>query len=210
MELHSLFTDLRDHRPAFDEQQRARRIPWLYPDDGCYARSALSQIRLSARGQKTFKQIFVFGNLSLKTPNHPRGLVTWWYHVAPLIKTRQGVFVLDPAVEPRKPLVLEEWLNRFLPNTFDVKVSVCAPSSYSPDSACFPEEEIEYPRAIKAVTEEYFPLEWSRLHHLGRDPQLELTPHFVVDRDNKFPPSSFFRSIIKTTVQRTTLTKELL
>ncbi len=80
-------------------------IPFLFPDDGCYAR-AHEMIRLmrlqGIEGEKIW--IFASGNSNLKpaTSNHPDCQVGWWYHVAPTLQvnTVSGVEkrVIDPSL----------------------------------------------------------------------------------------------------------------
>lgn len=172
--LQSLFEEVRDLQPLKDENKNPRRLTWLYPDDGCYARSAMAQQQLKTRGQGQFQQIFVFGNLVAETNNHPSGQVNWWYHVVPIIKTSFGTFVFDPALEPNHPLLIDQWIDTIMPHRFDAKASLCAPATYSPEDICKTKGAIKEEAAIHDETEVYLDLEWSRLSNLGRDPKKEL------------------------------------
>jgi hypothetical protein len=40
-------------------------------------------------------KIFAFGNLRVRTPNSVRGVVGWWYHVAPMVNESGRLWVLD-------------------------------------------------------------------------------------------------------------------
>jgi hypothetical protein len=135
------------------------------------------------RNRGFFKQIFVFGNLMAETNNHPSGQVSWWYHVVPIVKTSFGVFVFDPALEATHPLLIDQWLERILPNETDAKVSVCTPATYSPEHICQSSEPIENEKATNEETEVYLDLEWTRLSDLGRNPEKELGTE---------PPWTFF------------------
>ncbi len=172
--LQALFEDIRDHLPLKDSKRRTRRLTWLYPDDGCYARSALAQLRLKTHAVTHFQQIFIFGNLVADTANHPAGEVTWWYHVVPIVRTSLGVFVFDPAIDPSHPLLIDYWIDRIAPDREDTKVSLCSSSSYGPESVCRSEAPIESDRALDDEQMEFLDREWNRLLRLGRNPVKEL------------------------------------
>src|SRR5262249_15475230 len=150
-----------------------RRPSWLYPDEGCWARAALLGQRFRNSGLKRPFKVFVFGNLRLKTKNSPEGLVNWWYHVVVGALVDKTLVVFDPAIEPKKPLPLKEWLLTMTPSINKVTVSLCHPSTYTPGSVCRspdPHDELD------AVSDQlgYLPYEWDRLLVLGRDPAQEL------------------------------------
>lgn len=76
-------------------------IPFLYPDDGCYAR-AHEMIRLMRLQGIEGEKIWIFGGLNPATSNHPDCQVGWWYHVAPTLQvnTSSGIEkrVIDPSL----------------------------------------------------------------------------------------------------------------
>ena len=105
-ELIRMFHVIRDSRflhtnnnPDFE-----RRIAWLYPDDGCFARAALSGIKLNDEVISRPTKIFVFGDLVYYTPYSPDGAVNWWYHVSLVVKYMGVYYVLDPALNQEGPL----------------------------------------------------------------------------------------------------------
>ncbi len=86
-------------------------IPFLYPQDGCYARAhAMSRI-LEELGIISGK-VFVEGDLRVETNRSPDGYVEWWYHVAPIVMVRKNgqnvPFVFDPSIFQR-PVPVAEW-----------------------------------------------------------------------------------------------------
>src|SRR5205823_1645100 len=107
------FQEFRDKRFLISDLQPGfmRRSSWLYPDDGCFARAGLAILNLFQEKVTPPEKIFVFGNLSVKTANSPDGSVSWWYHVAPIVQIGAEKYVLDPALNPRAPLKLEDWLS---------------------------------------------------------------------------------------------------
>lgn len=89
-------------------------IPFLYPDDGCYAR-AHEMCRLMRLQGIEAEKIWIFGSLNPATSNHPGCAVSWWYHVAPtlLVSTVAGTEkrVIDPSLMGG-PTTENDWRNR--------------------------------------------------------------------------------------------------
>lgn len=170
-ELEQIFKNGRDHRPLEDRHSRKRRPTWLYPDDGCFARAELMVNEAKRTGATLPHKVFVFGELNAMSANSPTGWVSWWYHVAPVIKSGGVVYVLDPALRATEPMTLEGWVKK----TTDpqAKVSLCLPSTYDPSGLCFKAEDDFFNRALR---DELFFLdpEWSRVKYLGRNPEDEL------------------------------------
>lgn len=159
-----------DDRPAF-----ARRATWLYPDDGCYARAALATKTLIAAepGVRPPGKIFAFGDLSVRTANAPGGQVEWWYHVAPVVRVGTQNFVLDPAIEPTRPLTTEEWIARQTPTPESTLVALCGSGTYVPSDRCDLQSDGVEATAVEDERELLGP-EWARVLSLGRRPELEL------------------------------------
>jgi len=77
-------------------------IPFLYPDDGCWAR-AHEMCRLMITAGVMPKKVWIDGNLHVNTKNNPSCEVFWGWHVAPTICVRQSFFhgedmVIDPSL----------------------------------------------------------------------------------------------------------------
>lgn len=155
-------------RPEFQ-----RRITWLYPDDGCFARADLAIRQLNKKGFSGLKKIFAFGNLEADTPNSKDGVVYWWFHVAPIVKVNLDYYVIDPAIDPSRLLTVKEWLQRMNRDFDTVRLAVCDEGSYDPGSHCdgtdpFPKEE------VLTHQSKYLDREWYRMVELGRNPELIL------------------------------------
>ena len=93
-------------------------IAFRYPVDGCYARAELMIERMARQGLKP-RKVWAVANgneLVAKTKNHPKGFVTWGYHVAPVLRVRiaadkQLWYVIDPSLFDR-PVTIREWRAR--------------------------------------------------------------------------------------------------
>ncbi len=153
-----------------------RRITWLFPDDGCYARADIAAIKLIEKGVIAPKKIFAFGNLVVQSPNSLTGLVTWWYHVALTYRVDQQVYVLDPALEPHRPLLLQEWNTLIGGESTQIFYSICAARTYDPDRNCENPKMVS-PADVEAEQSGFFKVEWTRLTLLNRDPEQELGDH---------------------------------
>jgi hypothetical protein len=174
VELNRRFEALRDRRflempsrPGF-----SRRISWMYPDDGCYARGAMARMTLASWGLELPAKMFIFGygGLKVETAHHPKGFVEWWYHVAPAVSVEGRIYVLDPSIEPGRPLLLEEWALRQNRDLERLKISVCGPYAYSPSSSCLASTSVDEKDALQDQRL-ILGWEWNRQEFLGRDPQ---------------------------------------
>jgi Glutaminase len=78
-------------------------IPFLYPDDGCWAR-AHEMCRLIINMNLSPRKVWIQGNLHVDTRNNPSCQVWWGWHVAPTLCMRGPVFfqvhtmVIDPSL----------------------------------------------------------------------------------------------------------------
>lgn len=167
------FKSFRDLRFLNDQTHgMQRRSTWLYPDDGCFARAALAVLNLLKASAPAPSKVFVFGDLNVRSKN-AEGTVTWWYHVAPLVEVAGVKYVLDPAIEPARPLKLEEWLPTMSSTPQNLEVAVCASGTYTPYDSCDRVSDGVEQEALNDQPE-FLDAEWSRLESLHRDPAREL------------------------------------
>lgn len=169
--LGSAFTKIQERFIKWERQPDfLRKIFWLYPDDGCFARAALANGYLEQSGFDTPKTVFAFGNLSLKTENTPDGVASWWFHVAPVVEVDGAKYVLDPAVNPEGPILLREWLDK-IGTPEKIRVAICGSGTYSPSSPC------NYQTVYKPGSQTknyYLDEEWDQLKQVGKDPSVLL------------------------------------
>lgn len=107
----------------------ARRgdIAFRYPADGCYARAHLMGAQMIRMGLRPGK-VWAFDDNAMSgkgparlvalTSAHPKGFVSWRYHVAPALKvrTRSGnvvTCVIDPSLHDA-PVSLSTWQKRMM------------------------------------------------------------------------------------------------
>ncbi|WP_437575335.1 protein-glutamine glutaminase family protein [Sorangium sp. So ce887] len=175
-QLNDGFTEIRDRRmitlpedPDFD-----RRIPWLAADNGCEDRAEAASYYLKSWNYPTpyYARVLVKlpKRLILRTDNEPSGAVRWVHHVAPVVRVGGRLMILDPAVEPKKPLPIEEWLPRFsVAGEFDV--ALCR--DHAVGDGCFDAAPVEpSPPHIGSNAGLHMRLtaEWGVQEILGRDP----------------------------------------
>lgn len=124
-------------------------IPFQYVRDGCYARAHKMRKTIDDRFGYCCEKVFSFANqdddsLAVRADKWGGCCVTWWYHVAPLIRVRIRIggieFVLALVVDPgmfNKPVLLSTWLmaQENTACTSDAKVSMY---SIQPGSAYTP------------------------------------------------------------------------
>lgn len=165
--LQSRFEKMRDAKVVDGEY----RPSWLYPDDGCFARAAVATRTAFHHFFPLPKKVFAFGNLTVKTPNSPRGKVSWWYHVAPIVQVGDAKYVIDPAIERSRPLLLREWLEA-MGTPEKMKVSICDSGTYSPGDRCNKDSDGLELRAIN-TQRHYLRLEERRLRALNREEEIQ-------------------------------------
>lgn len=168
------FKYVRDTRflPTYDPQF-PRRLTWLYPDDGCYARAEFSRRKLMEHQAAAPMKIFVFGDLVAISPNAIRGFVTWWYHVAVIYRVQDEAYVFDAAINPSRPITLTEWNRAVGGERKLVQYSLCASGAYDPTSNCANPQEVPA-TVLSSEQSSFLRPEWERLQKLNRDPQSEL------------------------------------
>lgn len=176
-EIQKLFEDIRNIRFLEDPDvtQFPRRISWLYPMDGCFARAEWVA-HLIKKNDPTleFSRVFIFGDLEVKTKNSSSGSVSWWYHVAVIIRHQGKAFVFDPSLEVTRPLELSEWVKLQVPNpSKDAELAICSGNAYSPSSNCSEKSLLSDDEAADEISG-YLSYERRNLKKLGRDPQVEL------------------------------------
>jgi hypothetical protein len=75
-------------------------IPFLYPDDGCWAR-AHEMCRLMIAAGVSPRKVWIDGNLHVNTKNSPYCYVDWGWHVAPTLCVRHRFWwVEDMVIDP--------------------------------------------------------------------------------------------------------------
>jgi hypothetical protein len=90
-------------------------IPFLYPDDGCWAR-AHEMCRLMIAQGVYPRKVWSSGSLRVNTRNNPKCFVTWGWHVAPTLCVRTRYFftteelVIDPSLFSG-PVSKQTWKN---------------------------------------------------------------------------------------------------
>ena len=174
-----MFEFVRDSRYLFSRQRAdfARRSSWLYPHDGCWVRASVTRQLAKKSGYGDMKKLFIFGNLSVKTPNATGGSVSWWYHVVPIFEDSHGdAMVVDPAIHPKGLMPLKDWVLTMVTKVEDAKVSVCSPATYGPFSQCDEQDE----KADGSAPQDqgmYLDLEWNNLLSLQRNPEEQLGDH---------------------------------
>jgi hypothetical protein len=130
-ELQRRFEILRDY-PIVDGKWTPS---WRYPEDGCFARASMANKTAFQHYFPLPGKVFAFGNLRVETENSPRGSVSWWYHVAPIVEAAGEKYVIDPAINFSRPLKLSEWLEA-MGDSSQIKVSFCESGTYNPGDSC--------------------------------------------------------------------------
>jgi hypothetical protein len=176
LNLSALFEYVRDTRELISsaDVHFFRRIPWLYPHDGCWIRASIASQWAEREGYARPMKLFIFGNLEVTTANAVGGSVGWWYHVVPAVKDGNGnLMVIDPAIEPDKPMQAVDWITAMLPKVDDAQLNLCSTFTYEPYDDCALAASGDEQNAVIDV-EWYLNKEWANIKYLGREPKKEL------------------------------------
>lgn len=167
-----------------------RRIAWLFPEDGCYARAEQVNAQIAQTGRVKPHKLFAIGDwarsegLRFETNNSFEGYVEWGWHVVPVVKNPAGEpIVFDAAMSPCRPLPWKEWLELMVSdisrfdnlaagwgvalgdaNAYNIFSLVTGEPSHADESRRWFEEGQINPLVV----------EWDNQWGLGRDPNVVL------------------------------------
>ena len=161
-----------DTNPAFK-----RRIPWLYPHDGCSMRAQLLMERITYYLRNKYPSMkwdephkhFVFGDLTVNITENYK--VQWWYHTALIIRLRdEKLYILDPALSAN-PIEKDSWykLMTAYPISTITGYVTCESLTYTPFDDCFNPDRIDG-NILERDIETYLNAEWKWQESIGRDP----------------------------------------
>lgn len=167
-ELNYAFKTIRNARYLQDPQfsNLKRRSSWMYPDDGCWIRAELMAYNSEHLLKLKLNKVFIFGTLRTKTAFHPNKTVRWWYHVALIAKVNNQPYIIDPSIENKRPLTLEEWMIRQNSDLNAPRLSICKAHTYNESSSCRSPEPRPF-KAVKKSLSRYLKYERSRLEQMG-------------------------------------------
>lgn len=171
-ELQAAFEKARDEAayPNTASKNFKRRSPWLFPLDGCYAKSSHVAQSIERQGLVRPGKIFTFGHLRLKTPFDPRGWVYWSYHVGTGYRYGNQIIVLDPSVNYKSIMTFPDWLILTAKHPETIRVKFCDTFAYSPSWACVGGSR-QQERATYSHILDLLPSEWNNLKNLHMDPE---------------------------------------
>ena len=178
------FVATRDNRYLRSAQRPTflRRIPWMFPEDGCYARAEQVNAQVARAGKVKPHKLFAFGHYLRPWAEHSfEERQTWDYHVVPVVKNSSGEpIVFDAGLSPCRPLPWKEWLALLVDDLSELDnlaggwgVALGDANAYYPNSLATGEPSHEA-ESIQQLTEPGFlnllDWEWLRQEELGRDP----------------------------------------
>jgi Glutaminase len=118
-------------------------IPFEYVLDGCFARAHKMKWIIDNKYGYCSEKVFSYGNLDVKADKWGGCCVGWAWHVAPVIRVRQGpglrslCYVIDPGMF-NEPVLLSVWLAAQGNTTCDGQSTGATAYSIQPSSAYTP------------------------------------------------------------------------
>ncbi len=129
------FKKIRDTRFLIQEAspEIKRRIPWLYVENGCFARAALIRQLLNKSNLPEIKKIFIFGNMKFTMWHHEKLVqtITFKDHVAPAFRLKDETYIIDPPLNFQRPLKLNEWVDQLFVESKDTDFKLCIASQFT-------------------------------------------------------------------------------
>lgn len=115
-------------------------IPFQYVRDGCYARAHQMRRIITSRYGYCCEKVFSFANqdsdtLAVKANKWGGCCVTWWYHVAPLIRVQVKIVKLPKPIALTLAMVID-------PGMFDKPVLLSTWLSAQEDASCHPNAHV--------------------------------------------------------------------
>jgi hypothetical protein len=96
----------------FQEMTMQKKIPFGFPEDGCFARAHEMAFQLGLKSIYAGK-VFASGVFRLANEKAAKGAVSWSFHVAPFVIVDTGkelqIRVIDPSLF-YEPVTLKAWL----------------------------------------------------------------------------------------------------
>lgn len=171
-EVKSAFEYVRDTKFLTYEGE-ARRIPWLFIKDFCQSRAHHVVRELAAAGFVKPKKVFLHGILNMKNKYFElqEGEMIW-QHIAPIVSVKGIHYVLDPAIDQRAPMKLDQWINSLTQEKDKALLAICSGDTYLQTSSCYnPEINSHEEEMIELDTYWSLRLEWNTVKYFGDDPQ---------------------------------------
>ena len=130
---------------AFSSISNDWGIEFGFPQGGCQQRAQIMSMLLHKKFGIDHCKIWLFAPAALYLNDYrmlhtkdentlsPGSIMEWSYHVAPVVRARQGnsidTYVIDPAVNRQQPLQLEQWFNA-ISNSRTGQYSFLLPDKY--------------------------------------------------------------------------------
>jgi hypothetical protein len=132
-QIFNAFLIVRDTRFLKDPQVEnfLRRISWLYHRDGCFDRAGIVARTLNEKKYPPVAQLFIFGGLYLKSER-----IVWNYHVAPAVRIKNHIYMLDASISPLKPILYQDWIRAFTEPDYNIQGSICSFAAWDTNSSC--------------------------------------------------------------------------
>jgi len=110
---------------VFKEISEDSGIEFNYPQAACQQRTQYLSMLLAKKYQLDHFRVWLFAPVNLYKGSNEHltirdtndlsesGVISWKYHVAPAVKTKDKIFVIDPSLDSEKPMSLDDWLKPF-------------------------------------------------------------------------------------------------
>ena len=140
---------LTEMQKVFEEVTADKTIPYEFLPDGCYARGHVAAEKFINKDINCAKLYVMLSDVDFDDPYYPfppyrlkaknkftRG--EWWYHVAPVTFAKDEKtgkidgYVIDPAVDPKKPIKAANWIKAFWDGTFKIQFDTTQADIYNP------------------------------------------------------------------------------
>lgn len=136
----NIFDFCAQQKCTFGPTQIQPCIPFQYVKDGCFARAHKMRNIIESRYGYCSEKVFSYGQLGVKAEKWGGCCVSWWYHVAQLVRVNTSYgpvcYVIDPSMF-NQPVLLSVWLSAqenttCRPDALVTSYSIQPSSAYTP------------------------------------------------------------------------------
>lgn len=167
----TVFPAALDHFLAWRHDDGAiyqRKIPWLFFENGCFARAeALNRHLVQSYRQSPLQKFFII----FPEPEDPAAPYVS-FHVTNVARIGNEAWIVDPSVDASGPIALPHYLDMLAGSAEQreqLKIAVCSPDTFYDTNSCTDPKPYDAD-LLRSLTTGLLDTEWQQVVDAGLDP----------------------------------------